>query len=367
MENKKIAIVHDWLIDYAGAERVLQSMIECYPQADLFALVDFMAEKDRGFLRGKPVTTSFIQRLPFAKSAFRHYLLLMPIAIEQFDLSHYDIVLSSSHAFAKSVITGPEQTHIAYIHTPMRYIWGMQADYRSQSKLKNSLIAYLFHKLRLWDQGTAPRVDHYLANSHYIKKRIQKVYARTAEVIYPPVDIANIPLQTEKQNYYVAASRLVEYKKIHPIIEAFQALPQQQLKIIGSGKEYSRLQKMIAGHPNIELQPYQSHATTLAHIQAAKAYLYMAREDFGITLVEAQACGTPVIAFAGGGALETIIDGQTGYFFDQQTPQALTQAIQRFEQASALDPHQIRQNALRFDRQNFQHNLTQTIKRYTEN
>ena len=296
---KKIALVHDWFSVYTGSERVVEQILKIYPQADLFSLVDFFPPDERAFLQNKPVQTSFIQRLPFARRSFRQYLPLMPLAIEQFDMSPYDLVISSSHAVAKGVITGPNQLHVSYIHSPIRYAWDMQAEYLRDSGLDKGLKGFLtrliLHYIRQWDQGTMNGVDAAVANSQFIAQRIWKVYRRKAEVIHPPVDIHNFSCVDEKESYYLAVARLVPYKKVDLIVQAFADMPDRKLIVIGEGPELSRIRKIAA--PNVEVLGYQPTEVIIAKMQRAKAYIFAAQEDFGITPLEAQACGTPVIAF----------------------------------------------------------------------
>lgn len=361
----KIAIIHDWLVTYAGAERVLEQLIALYPHADVFSVIDFVPEKQRAFLHGKTVTTTFIQHLPWSKTRYRNYLPFMPFAIEQLDLSSYDLIISSSHAVAKGVITGPDQLHIAYIHSPIRYAWDLQHQYLKETGLNRGLkgwiVKYLLHRIRKWDQLSANRVDIFLANSNFIKRRIQKVYRRDAQVVFPPVATEDFQLQTKKQDYYFTASRMVPYKKMDLIVQAFVAMPSKKLKVIGDGPEAKKIQKIAQGHPNIELLGYQDFATLKHHMQHAKAFVFAAEEDFGITPVEAQACGTPVIAYGKGGVLDTIIDGKTGVYFNHQTQSAIIEAVERFER-SHFDPCQINQHAQGFSTQVFQQSIQQKIQ-----
>lgn len=349
----RVAIVHDWLVTYAGAERVLEQMIGCFPQADLFSLVDFVEE--RKFLHGKRATTSFIQRLPLAKKKYRAYLPLMPLAIEQLDLGAYDLVISSSHAVAKGVLTGPDQVHISYVHSPIRYAWDLQHQYLEQSNLTRglrSMIArMILHYIRNWDTRTSNSVDHFVANSQFIARRIKKVYRRDADVIFPPVDVQSFVVGEQKEDFYLTASRMVPYKKIDLIVEAFSRMPGKRLVVIGDGPEMNAI-RAKAG-PNVEILGYQPFAVLHDHMRRAKAFVFAAEEDFGIAPVEAQACGTPVIAYGKGGALETVRElGQphpTGLFFREQTVPAVVAAVREFEQHaqrfSALD---CRANAERF-------------------
>jgi glycosyltransferase involved in cell wall biosynthesis len=331
----RVAIVHDWLVTYAGAERVLEQMLACFPQADVFSLVDFV--EDRAFLHGKQATTSFIQRLPLARKKYRAYLPLMPIAIEQLDLSAYDLVISSSHAVAKGVLTGPDQVHISYVHSPIRYAWDLQHQYLAQSNLTKGLRSVMarvvLHYIRNWDTRTSNSVDHFVANSHFIARRIRKVYHRNARVIFPPVDVESFVVGEQKEDFYLTASRMVPYKKIDLIVEAFSRMPGKRLVVIGDGPEMKAI-RAKAG-PNVEIMGYQPFSVLHDHMRRAKAFVFAAEEDFGIAPVEAQACGTPVIAFGKGGALETVRElgepNPTGIFFREQTIPSLVAAVREFE------------------------------------
>jgi glycosyltransferase involved in cell wall biosynthesis len=331
-------------------------MLAVYPQADLFSLVDFLEPGQRSFIQDKPVQTSFIQNLPFSRRAFRQYLPLMPLAVEQFDLTAYDLVISSNHAVTKGVITGPNQLHICMCYSPMRYAWDLQHQYLRESGagrgLKGGAVRWMLHQLRQWDYRTANGVDHFIAISEFIARRIWKVYRRRATVIYPPVDVEAFAVVPEKQDFYLAASRLVPYKRIDLIVSTFADLPDKQLVVIGDGPEMAKIQQIAA--PNVTLLGYQPFSVLREHLQNARAFIFAAEEDFGILPVEAQAAGTPVIAYGRGGALETVLDNQTGLFFSQQTPSDLADAIEKFEQiSSAFDPWLIRQNAERFGVERF--------------
>lgn len=356
----KIAIVHDWLTVYAGAERVLEQMLMCFPEADLFSLVDFIPAGQRGFLQEKNANTSFIQHIPFAHSHYRQYLPLMPLAVEQFDLSGYDLVISSSHAVAKGVLTGPDQLHLCMCYSPIRYAWDMQHQYLKESGLdrgvKGWLAKWLLHKIRIWDVRTSNGVDKFVAISHFISRRIWKAYRREATVIYPPVDIHTFEMQEKKEDFYLTASRMVPYKKIDLIVEAFSAMPEKHLVVIGDGPDFDKI-KAKAGK-NVALLGYQNHAVLMDHMQRARAFIFAAEEDFGIAPLEAQACGTPVIAYAKGGALETIrgLDDKqpTGVFFKEQSLPAIKAAVCSFEQdAARILPVTCRENVLRFAPERF--------------
>jgi glycosyltransferase involved in cell wall biosynthesis len=355
-QRMKIAVIHDWLVTYAGAERVLEQILRQYPQADVFATVDFLPDNERHFLQGCKVTTSFIQNMPFARKKYRTYLPLMPLAVEQFDLSSYDLVISSSHAVAKGVITGPNQKHISYVHSPMRYAWDLQHQYLHESGLdtgfKGWIAKYLLYRLRLWDYRTPNGVDTFIANSAFIAKRIWKVYRREAQVIYPPVAVDDFTFVADKSDFYLTASRMVPYKKMDMIVQAFATMPNKKLVVIGDGPDMAKVALQAAGHQNIQLLGFQPFVVLKEKMQQARGFVFAAEEDFGITPVEAQACGTPVIAFGKGGSLETVVDGVTGLFFAEQSVAALTDAVHRFE-SLAFDPMMCRDNALRFSNDAF--------------
>jgi glycosyltransferase involved in cell wall biosynthesis len=351
----KIAIVHEWFTAWAGSENVVEQMLACFPEADLFALVDFLPEADRARLGGRRIHTSFIQHLPLARTRYRGYLPLMPFAVERFDLSAYDLVISSSHAVAKGVRTRPNQIHVSYVHSPMRYAWDLQEQYLRESGLNNGikgmLAKWMLGRLRIWDARAASRVDHLIANSHYIADRIRRAYKREADVIYPPVDIESFALREEKEDYYVTASRLVPYKKVDTIVEAFAGMPDKRLVVIGDGPDSEKV-RAKAG-PNVSLLGYQGRDALVCHLQAARAFIFAAEEDFGILPVEAQACGTPVIAFGCGGVMETIrgpdADVPTGLFFAEQTAASIRAAVTEFEtSADRFSPTACRRNAERF-------------------
>lgn len=356
----KVAIVHDWFVTYAGAERVVEQMLKVFPQAELFSLVDFIPDSSRDFLLHKQVHTSFVQNLPFAKTKYRSYLPLFPLAIEQLDLSGFDVVISSSHAVAKGVITGPDQLHVSYVHTPVRYAWDLQHQYLREANLdkglKSILARLILHYIRMWDTRTGNGVDSFLANSRFIARRIEKVYRRESTVIYPPVDTHTFSLCQEKDDYYLTASRLVPYKKIDLIVEAFSHLPQKKLIVIGDGPEHKKIQSL--GSKNIEFLGHAPPDVLREYMQRARAFIFAAEEDFGITPVEAQACGTPVIAFGKGGALETVIghnrDKPTGVFFRDQSVESLLAAIAVFEEhEDKLTPANCRNHAVQFSTERF--------------
>ncbi len=363
-QSLKVAIVHEWFVDYSGSERLVEQMLNLFPQADLFAQVEYLAENLRGFIKNKKVTTSFIQKLPFARKHYRQYLPLMPLAVEQFDLSEYDLVLSNNHAVSKGVITGPDQLHICMCCSPIRYAWDLTHQYLRESGLtggiKGWLAKIILHRMRMWDFRTSNGVDRFIAISNFIARRIEKVYRRQSEIIYPPVDVESFALNRHKDDYYLAASRMVPYKGIRQIVEAFASLPDKKLIVIGDGPEFNKI-KSIATE-NVTLLGFQPTTILRKYMQKARAYIFAAEEDFGIMPVEAQACGTPVIAYGKGGALETVIENKTGIFFDRQTPETITQAIDRFEKLPHFNPETIRANANRFSIERFQRELKSFVE-----
>lgn len=368
----KTAIICDWLVAVGGAEKFLGHLLDAFPEADVFAVVDFVKPEQRGFLRNKPVKTTFIQHLPFAKSHYRHYLPLMPLAIEQLDLSAYELIISSSHAVAKGVITGPDQVHISYIHSPMRYAWDLQHHYLQETGLAHKkrgwIVRYFLHKLRAWDFKSAYGVDHLLCNSQFIARRIHKTYRLDATVLYPPIELHQFSPGTRKDNFYLAASRLVPYKKIDLIVEAFKDMPDKQLIVIGDGPDAQKIRDKAPA--NVTLLGYQPNDVLIDHMQRAKALIFAAEEDFGLIPVEAQACGTPVIAFGKGGALETVQglnkNKPTGVFFNEQTIPSLQAAIQTFEaHADQCTPANCLENAARFNPEQFKASLLSFVQEKT--
>ncbi len=356
LANARIAVVHDWLPVYAGAERVLEQILATFPQADVFTLVDFIPDEQRAFLGNRPVSTSFIQKLPFARSKYRYYLPLAPLAIEQFDLSDYDVVISSSYVVAKGALTVADQLHISYVHSPVRYAWDLHFQYLREGKLergaKSVFARLILHYMRLFDATSADRVDTFIANSRTVARRIWKTYRRPSVVIYPPVDTDAFSLYTDKEKYYVTVSRLVPYKRIDLLVEAFSEMPDKELIVIGEGPEFKKI-AALAG-PNVTMLGYQPPEVVTHYVQRARAFVFAAEEDFGIVPVEAQACGTPVIAYGRGGVTESVVSGETGLFFYEQNAKSLKEAVRTFETIrSRLDPERIRANAERFSKTRF--------------
>ena len=361
----KIAVIHDWLVTYAGAERLLEQVLEIFPQADLFSLVDFLPPEKRFFIKNKPVRTSFLQHFPFARTKYRSYLPFMPLAIEGLDVSGYDLVISISHAVAKGVMTRHGQAHICLCCSPIRYAWDLRQQYLEESGLdkglKGLLANFLLDRVKAWDLRVTGRVTDFVAISDYIGQRIKNNYDREYTVIYPPVYVERFEPVAVKEDFYLTASRMVPYKKIPLIVEAFAAMPEKQLVVIGDGPEFAKA-KAKAG-PNVRLLGYQENDVLKSYLQRAKAFVFAAEEDFGIAPLEAQACGTPVLAYGRGAVTETILDGKTGLFFDAQSVQAITDVVRRFEAAPGLLPAaEIRKNAERFSSARFKKEFLEFVE-----
>lgn len=357
----KIAIVHEWLVNYAGSERVVESFVNIFPEADVFALVDFLNDEQRKqILKGKFAITSFIQNLPFASKHHRKYLPLFPKAIESFDLSKYDLILSSSHAVTKGVRKKKNQLHISYCHSPMRYIWDEAERYFDSANLnkgiKKLLATKILKYLRNWDLKTAQLPDYLIANSNFIAEKIKRIYGRNSDVIYPPVDVDKFELHEKKADFYLTASRLVPYKKVDLIVEAFSKMPYKKLVVVGSGPESEKIKSRLSS--NIQYLGYQDFANLKKLMQQAKAFVFAAEEDFGIIVIEAMSCGTPVIALNKGGTAETVIDNFTGVHFCSQSTDEIINAVRRFESSSEnFNPKEISNYAKRFSRSIFESNI----------
>jgi glycosyltransferase involved in cell wall biosynthesis len=355
--SKSIALVHEWLTPEAtgGSELVVAEILK-YVDAQLYALIDFESTNPDSYLYGRSISTTFLQNFPKARQGVQKYLPLLPLAIEQLDVRAYDIVLSSSHAVAKGVLTSPGQLHVCYCHTPMRYAWDLTFDYLNQSRLGRGLpgwaTRYLLHRLRMWDVMSANRVDYFIANSQHTARRIWRCYRRKAEVIYPPVEIDRFSFQPHKEDFYLTVSRLVSYKQVSLIIKAFNQLG-YPLVVIGTGPELEQMRALA--RPNIQVLGAQPNAVVEQYMSRAKAFVYAACEDFGMAVVEAQACGTPVIAYGAGGALETVRDVRdcpktgTGLFFGAQTEAAIVETVKCFEEDRVhLNSETIRSQAAQF-------------------
>jgi glycosyltransferase involved in cell wall biosynthesis len=371
LNELRVAVVHEWFTAIAGSEKVVEQILYLYPQADVFVVyADPETIRETKFLHGHAVNVSFIAKLPMASRLYRNYLPLMPIAVEQFDVSGYDIVISSSHAVSKGVLTGPDQLHISYVHSPMRYAWDLQHQYLRESRLeyglKSWVAKWLLHKMRLWDYRTAAGVDHFVANSRFIGRRIKKVYGRDSDVIYPPVDVASFDFFEQKQDYYLTASRLVSYKRVDLIVEAFSRMPEKRLVVIGDGPDMARLRTLAT--PNVQLLGYQPFSELKRYMQQAKAFVFAAEEDFGITPVEAQACGTPVIAYGKGGSRETVVGcsgsiGATGIWFNEQSADSIVKSVLHFEGLdSPILASACREHAERFSVERFRADFSRYVE-----
>lgn len=366
----RVAIIHDWLVIYGGAERVLEELLGLFPDADVFSLIDYVPPPQRGFLRGRPVHTSFIQHLPFSRRGYRRYLPLMPTAVERFDLSGYDLIISSSYAVAKGVLTTPDQLHICYLQARnLKYAYEDRHNYGGSGVRRLAEDLLLTH-IRMWDSVASRRPDYTIANSHYVRRWQLHRHGVPSTVIYPPVDTEYFASSycESKENYYVTVGRLEPYKRMRLVVEAFRELP-YRLVVVGDGTELTALRR-LAG-PNVEFAGYCRPDEVASLVSRARAFVFASREDFGIAPIEAQACGTPAIVFNGGGAVETIrpIGGpaQTGIFFDTQTVEAIVTAVQRFERVrDSFEPGDCRANAERFSRERFRQTFSDTVDEMLE-
>ena len=377
----KKALIHDILVQSGGAEKCVESFTNIWDDFDIFTLVDNLSVEDRKrMLKGKTTKTSFIQKLPFSKKLFRHYFPFYPYAVEQFDFSEYDLVISSSFSACKGILTKSDQIHISYVYSPVRYAWDLYHQYLKEAKLekglKSTIIKWMLFKFRNWDAGTGNRPDYYIAISHYIAKRIKKLYNKESLVIYPPVDCSNFTIGETTGDYYFTTSRMVPYKKINLIVDAFAKMPNRKLIVGGNGPDFKKISKLKTS--NIELLGFLDNKTLLNYTQSAKAFIFAAEEDFGIAPIEAQACGVPVIAFGKGGALETIIgsfatensikDKDTGVFFESQTTESIINAVNVFEKNSQIfNKNTIRNQALKFDTKRFEVEFKATVENIIEN
>ncbi len=359
----RVAVVHDWLYTIGGAERVLQAILQCYPQADVFCLFDFLTDEEKAKIGIRSTRTSFLQKLPLVRRSHRPFLPLLPLAIEQLDLSSYDLVISSSYAVAKGVITGPDQIHVSYVHSPIRYAWDLQHTYLASNTnaVTGFLVRPLLHYLRMWDVRTASGPDLIIANSHFVARRIRKVYGRRAKVIYPPVTLSATEQLPVTRRHFLAASRLVPYKNIDAIIRAFADLPDQTLIVAGNGPEANRLRSIAT--PNVSFAGFVSDEKMRELMATAQAFIFAAEEDFGIISVEAQAEGTPVLALGRGGSCETVVDGRTGLFFDTPAPEAIAATVRRLlARETPISPADCRAHAANFSASRFRDELRRCVE-----
>jgi len=364
----KKALVHDWYTVYGGAERCVESFTNIWSDFDHYSLIDNLSDNDRHtILKGKKTKNSFIQKLPFGKTKYRNYLPLFPLAIEQLDFRDYELVISSSSSVAKGIITRPDQLHISYVYSPMRYAWDLYHQYLKEANLERGLkglfAKYFLFKLRAWDYSTANRPDHYIAISNYVAARIKKIYNKEATVIYPPVDTESFTISDKVGDYYITCSRMVPYKKIDLIVEAFSKTD-KKLIVIGDGPEFKKIKKLAKS--NVQLLGFLGKEKMLELLKESKAFIFAAEEDFGIAPIEAQAAGVPVIAYGKGGILETVNGAFwdedevvksdiTGVFFQNQTTDSLIKAVNFFEKnKDKFDKNTIRNNALKFSKERFE-------------
>ena len=366
LDHLNVALVHDWLTGMRGGEKVLEILCEIFPEADLFTLLHNPGSVSPQ-IENRRIFTSFIDKLPLKTNRYRYYLPLFPTAVELLDFKAYDLIISTSHCVVKGIRTPPHALHISYLHTPMRYVWDMYEEYFGADKigrLQRAIIPYFANYLRMWDVSSANRVDHFIANSAHVARRIGKYYRRDATVIYPPVDTGQFPVSHRSEDYYLIISALVPYKKIDLAVRAFNQTG-QPLYIVGSGPEQQKLTKMAAG--NIRFFDWVSDDELREYAANCRALIFPGEEDFGIVPVEVQSCGKPVIAYARGGALETVIgyDGSnekrcSGVFFREQTAEALVEALAQFERLS-WDADFVAAHAAKFNRERFREEIAQFI------
>lgn len=362
----KIAIVHDYLIQYGGAEKVVEALHGMYPEAPIYTSAYLPGRLPDSF-RAMDIRTSFIQSLPFLETSFKKYLVLYPMAFESFNLEGYDVVVSSSSGFAKGVRTGPTTLHICYCYSPARFLWDYDRYIEKEplSGITKFILSMVIGPLRNRDMQSNKGVGHFIAISNNIRKKIERIYRRPSDVIYPPVSVSNLTVSACTEDYFLVVSRLVAYKRIDLVIEAFNRL-HKPLRIVGGGPYRSALEKMAGS--NVAFLGSVDQENLWESYRHCRAVIFPGDEDFGIVPVEAQAFGRPVIAYASGGALETVRDGVTGIFFKQPTAESLVSAIERFEGLeSSFDSTEIRRNALRFDKAIFEADLRRFIDtKYTE-
>ena len=367
-DQLRVAIVHDWLTGKRGGEKVLEVFCELFPEAPIFTLL-YNPGTISESIASHEIHTSFIDKFPFKKNRYRQFLPLFPTAIEQFNLKEYDLILSSSHCVAKGIIPSPSSLHLSYLHTPMRYVWDMYHEYFGEERvgrLSGIVIPIFANYLRNWDVSSSNRVDWYLANSQHVANRIKKYYRREAHVLYPPVETSLFKAHPSHKNYDLVVSALVSYKRVDLAIQAYNKL-EQKLVIIGDGPEKRNLQKMAGSH--IEFLDWQPHEILAEYYSKCRVLIFPGEEDFGIVPVEAMSCGKPVIAYAKGGALETIIDAEssqgekgTGLFFFHQSPEDLIDAIEK-SGSIGWDSNFISQHAMKFDRAQFKKKLQDFIQK----
>jgi glycosyltransferase involved in cell wall biosynthesis len=362
----KIAIVHDWCPSFRGGERVLAELCAIFPGAEVFTLFDFLpADVKEEYFRDVVFHTSPANRLPWVRKYYRGLFFACPFLIEQFDVTGFDAVISSSAAFSRGVITRPDQPHLSYIHSPIRYAWDEQFSYLQQTRLgygpKGLAFRWFLHKLRTWDARTAHGPDLMLANSTYVRARIRRIYGRDAQVVFPPVSLNELEYRADKDDYYITASFLAPYKRTDLVIQAFNEMPARRLVVVGDGQQSAKL-RALAG-PNVHFAGFLPRRAYVESVAKARALVFAGCEDFGIALAEAQACGTPLLAFGRGGACDIVREAgkseqPTGILFREQTVDAVRRTVETFEaQASAFQPQACRQNAERFSSDRFRREI----------
>lgn len=360
MFSKSIALIHDWFISIGGAEKVTKEIYFLLNNPHIYTLISNKLILEKLNINPNNVKAIFRDK-PLIQKIYKILFPLYPILIEQIDLSTYDILISSSHFVAKGILRKSNQIHICYCHTPPRYLWDLYFTYKNSLPLTLKLPFSIFaHYLRMWDYYSSQRVDYFIANSKYVAKRIKKFYGKDATVIYPPVDVDKFKVISNKEDYFVTASRLVKYKNVDLIVKAFTKLRNKKLIVIGEGEEMKRLKKIAT--KNVEFLGFVADKELEYYLSHAKAFIYAAEEDFGLLPVEAQACGTPVIAYGKGGVLESVVENKTGIFYYKLTVDDIIQAINKFEKnADKFDPYTIRKNAERFSVEVFQRKFIQFL------
>lgn len=357
--KRNVAVIHDWLNGMRGGEKVLEEILELFPEADVFTL--FLEEQNISErIRAHKIFTSNLNKYSFIRKRYKHFLPMFPAAIEEFDLTGYDLVISTSHCVAKGIIPAPGAAHISYIHSPMRYIWDQYYSYFGSTKgLKKMYIKRQISKLRTWDAASSARVDHFVANSNFVKQRIMRYYRRDSEVIHPPVDTELYqPAENPSRDFFLTVSALVPYKEVQILVEAFNRSG-DRLVVVGKGSEEKKLKKMA--HTNITFKKNISALELKELYQNAAAFVFAGIEDFGIAFVEAQACGTPVLAFQRGGVMDIVTEG-TGILFPEQTPDAIVEGAAKIKKMP-VDPSFIRKNSLKFSKDSFKKKFKDYIDR----
>lgn len=367
--NANIAIVHDWLPVFSGAEQVLKEIMQTVGPQDLYTLFDFLGDADHRQIGAKRIFTSYLDRLPLRDKYYRYTFPFCPAAIESFDLSPYELVISTSAAFAKGVIVHPHQRHIAYVHTPARYAWDQTFEYLRRTPLSRFPFGPLLRKalfnLRLWDARTAHGPDILLANSTAVQRRIEQIYGRNSLVLAPPVDTDKFGFSPEKDDYFVVASRLVPYKRIDLVVAAFAQMPNRKLIVCGDGPEMPVLKAL--GAPNVTFAGHLPRQDLINTIQRARALIFAGYEDFGIVLAEAQSAGTPVVAYGRGGSRDIVVPlgepNPTGHLFAEQTTASLIEAVETFvARQNEISPEACRDRALLFSADKFRERMGRVVE-----